>query len=141
MLEINSSISIDDSELAYDFIRASGPGGQNVNKVATSVQLRFDVRHSPSLTAEVKERLIKLAGSRVTGEGVLIIEAKRYRTQEQNRYDATQRLITWIQKALVKPKERKATRPTLTAKAARLGAKKKRGETKRIRGYSPEDWE
>lgn len=141
MIEITSTIKIDESEIQLDFIRASGPGGQNVNKVASSVQLRFDVRNSPSLAPDVKERLIKLAGNRVTEDGILIIEAKRYRTQERNRFDATQRLITWIQKALEKPKERKATRPSLTSKAARVGDKKKHGEIKRIRRYAPEDWE
>lgn len=141
MIKITPFISLNDTELQYDFIRASGPGGQNVNKVTSSVQLRFDIHNSPSLTSEVKERLIKLAGSRVTEDGILIIEAKRYRTQEQNRYDATQRLITWIQKALEKPKERKATRPSITAKAARMDDKKKHGEIKRIRRYVPEEWE
>jgi len=141
VIEITSTIKIDESEIQLDFIRASGPGGQNVNKVASSVQLRFDVRNSPSLAPDVKERLIKLAGNRVTEDGILIIEAKRYRTQERNRFDATQRLITWIQKALEKPKERKATRPSLTSKAARVGDKKKHGEIKRIRRYAPEDWE
>lgn len=141
MIEVTSSVKIDENEVQYDFVRASGPGGQNVNKVASSVQLRFDVRNSPSLAPDVKERLIKLAGNRVTEDGILIIEAKRYRTQDQNRFDATQRLITWIQKALEKPKERKATRPSVTAKAARVGEKKKHGETKRIRRYVPEDWE
>lgn len=141
MLEIAPNVSIDDSELRFDFVRASGPGGQNVNKVASSVQLRFDIRNSPSLEPDVKERLIKLAGSRVTEDGILIIEAKRYRTQDQNRYDAMQRLITWVQKALEKPKVRRATRPTVTAKAARVGDKKKHGEIKRIRRYVPEDWD
>ncbi len=141
MIAITSTVTIDDSEIQYDFIRASGPGGQNVNKVSSSVQLRFDVLNSPSLDADVKARLIKLAGSRVTEDGVLIIEAKRYRTQEQNRFDSTQRLITWIQIALEKPKIRKATRPSITSKAARVGNKKKHGEIKRIRRYIPEDWE
>ena len=141
MIEVTPSIKLDDSEIQLDFVRASGPGGQNVNKVASAAQLRFNVRNSPSLEPEVKERLIKLAGSRVTEEGVLIIEAKRYRTQEQNRFDAIQRLTTLIQKALVKPKIRRATRPTLTAKAARVGDKKKRGDIKRTRRYVPEEWE
>jgi ribosome-associated protein len=141
MIEVTPSIKLDDSEIQLDFIRASGPGGQNVNKVASAAQLRFNVRNSGSLEPEVKERLIKLAGSRVTEEGVLIIEAKRYRTQEQNRFDAIQRLTTLIQKALVKPKIRRATRPTLTAKAARVGDKKKRGDIKRTRRYVPEEWE
>lgn len=141
MIEVTPSVKIEESELQYDFIRASGPGGQNVNKVASSVQLRFDVRNSPSLYPDVKERLIKLAGSRMTDEGVLIIEAKRYRTQEQNRFDAIQRLITLIQKALEKPKVRRATRPSLTAKAARVGDKKKHGEIKRTRRFDPSEWE
>lgn len=141
MIEVSSNVKIDESEIQYDFIRASGPGGQNVNKVASSVQLRFDIRNSPSLESEVKERLIKLAGSRVTDDGILIIEAKKYRTQEQNRYDATQRLIAWVQKALEKPKVRRATRPSLTAKAARVGDKKKRGEIKKTRRFNQEDWD
>ena len=141
MIEVTPSVKIDESEIQLDFIRSSGPGGQNVNKVASSVQLRFDVRNSPSLDPDVKERLIKLAGSRMTEDSVLIIEAKRYRTQEQNRLDAIQRLITLIQKALEKPKVRKATRPSVTAKAARVGDKKKHGEIKRIRRFVPEDWE
>ena len=137
MIEVTSSVKIEESEIQLDFIRASGPGGQNVNKVASSVQLRFDVRNTPSLYPDVKERLIKLAGSRMTDEGILIIEAKRYRTQEQNRFDAIQRLITLIQKALEKPKVRRATRPSLTAKAARVGDKKKHGEIKRTRRFDP----
>ena len=141
MIEVTPSVKIDESEIQLDFVRSSGPGGQNVNKVATSVQLRFDVRHTLSLEADVKERLARLGGSRVTDEGVLIIEAKRYRTQEQNRFDALQRLIALVQKALEKPKVRRATRPSLTAKAARVGSKKKRGEIKRTRRYDPKDWE
>lgn len=138
---VTNGVVLPESELEFSFVRASGPGGQNVNKVSTSVQLRFDIRNSPSLTPEVKERLIKLAGSRVTDEGVLIIEARRYRTQEQNRFDATQRLIGWVRKALEKPRLRKPTRPGVTAKAARVSAKRKRGEVKRARQYIPEDWE
>jgi len=141
MIEITPSTHIEESELRYDFIRASGPGGQNVNKVASAVQLRFDVRNSPSLPPEVKERLLRLAGSRATEDGVLIIEARRYRTQEHNRLDATQRLVSLVQKALEKPKKRKATRPSVTAKAARVGDKKKRGQIKRLRRFDPSDWE
>jgi ribosome-associated protein len=141
MIEISSSVSIDESEIHYDYIRASGPGGQNVNKVATSVQLRFDVRACPSLEADVKERLVRLAGSRVTEEGILIIEAKRYRTQEQNRLDAQQRLVLLVQKALEKPKIRKKTRPSVSSSAARVDEKKRRGAIKRIRRYNPENWE
>lgn len=141
MIEITPSTHIDESELRYDFIRASGPGGQNVNKVASAVQLRFDARNSPSLPQEVKERLLRLAGSRATEDGVLIIEARRFRTQEHNRLDAAQRLVSLIQKALEKPKKRKATRPSVTAKAARVGDKKKRGQIKRLRRFDPSDWE
>ena len=141
MIEVSSNVKIDESEIQYEFIRASGPGGQNVNKVASSVQLRFDIRNSTSLESEVKERLIKLAGSRVTDDGILVIEAKRYRSQEQNRFDAIQRLIMLIQKALERPKVRRATRPSLTAKAARVGDKKKRGEIKKTRRFNQEDWE
>jgi ribosome-associated protein len=141
MIEITPTLSLDDSEVQLDFIRSSGPGGQNVNKVATSVQLRFNVLTSPSLEPDVKTRLIKLAGSKMTSDGILIIEARRYRTQEQNRFDATQRLADLIKKALVKPKTRKPTNPTVTAKAARLGDKKQRGEIKRTRHYDPDEWE
>jgi ribosome-associated protein len=141
MIEITPSLSLAEDEIQFDFIRASGPGGQNVNKVATSVQLRFDVCNSPSLQPDVKERLTRLAGKRMTGDGVLLIQARRYRTQEQNRLDAIQRLIVLIRKALVKPKGRKATRPSLTARAARISEKKRQGEIKRTRRYVPDDWE
>ena len=112
MIEVTPAVQINESEIQLDFIRASGPGGQNVNKVASSVQLRFSIPNSPSLAPDVKERLIKLAGSRVTEEGVLIIEAKRYRTQEQNRLDAIRRLVVWIQKALETPKPRIKVKPS-----------------------------
>ena len=134
MIEITSSVSIHEDEIQIDFIRASGPGGQNVNKVSSAAQLRFDIRSSPSLEPEVKERLVRLAGSRVTEAGVLIIEAKRYRTQEQNRFDAVQRLVTLVQKALEKPKTRRKTRPTLASKQKRLETKRQRSEKKRMRG-------
>ena len=141
MLEITPNFSLDESELHFDFIRASGPGGQNVNKVATSAQLRFDVRNTPALPPEVKERLVRLAGSRMTEEGVLIIDAHRYRTQEQNRADALLRLAALLRKALEKPKVRRKTRPSVTSSAARVDEKKRRGVIKRTRRYKPEDYE
>jgi ribosome-associated protein len=141
MIEINPSLSIEESELKLDFLRASGPGGQNVNKVSTGVQLRFDIRSSPSLPEGVKDRLVRLGGRRVTGEGVLVIEARRFRTQEKNRLDAIQRFMALVTQAAVEPKARKKTRPGVTAKAARLKEKKARGETKRLRSYDPKEWE
>jgi ribosome-associated protein len=132
MLEITPSFSIDERELHFDFIRSAGPGGQNVNKVATAVQLRFDVRAS-ALPEETKERLLVLAGHRATAEGELLIEARRYRTQEQNREDATRRFVELVRKALLPPKPRKKTRPTATSKAKRLEQKKRKGDVKRMR--------
>ncbi len=132
MLEITPSLQIDERDLQIDFIRASGPGGQNVNKVATAAQLRFDVR-AASLPEEIKGRLIRLAGKRITSEGVLVIEAKRFRTQEQNREDAVQRFVELVRKSLVEPKKRKKTKPTRAAKEERLKEKKRRGEIKKIR--------
>jgi ribosome-associated protein len=132
-MQISAIFILPDSELNIDFVRASGPGGQNINKVASAAQLRFDVRNSPSLSDEVKSRLIKLAGSKMTTAGVLLIEAKRYRTQEQNRADAEERLVTLIQKALIMPKRRRPTRPSMASKAKRIDSKKQRGEIKRMR--------
>lgn len=140
MIEITPSLSIGEDEIHLDFIPSSGPGGQNVNKVATTAQLRFDIRNSPSLPPEVKARLIKLAGNRVTKEGNLIIEAKRYRTQEQNRADAILRLVRLIQKAAVEPRQRTATRPSAAARERRIRAKKRRGEIKRERRSSPDEY-
>ena len=133
MLRVTSSILIDERELQIDFVRASGPGGQNVNKVSTAAQLRVDAAHSPSLPDEVRSRLAKLAGSRMTAQGVLVIEARRYRTQEQNRADAVDRLITLLQQAAKRVATRKVTRPSAGSRAARLRAKKLRGEVKRMR--------
>jgi ribosome-associated protein len=141
MIEVTPSVKIDEGEIQLDFIRASGPGGQNVNKVSTAVQLRFDLLHSPSLEPDVKERLSKLAGSRLTAEGVLVIEAKRFRTQEKNRIDAINRLVALIQQALVPPKVRRKTRPTHTSSVARVDSKVRRGVVKRTRRYNPQDWE
>jgi ribosome-associated protein len=137
VIEITPSLQIDERELRIDFVRASGPGGQNVNKVATAVQLRFDVNAS-SLPDEVKSRLMKLARNRITTEGVLLIESKRFRTQEQNREDAVERFVELVRKAMVRPKTRKKTRPTAASKEERLKEKKKRGEIKRMR--QERDW-
>jgi ribosome-associated protein len=135
VIEISPTLQIDERELQIDFVRASGPGGQNVNKVATAAQLRFDVNNS-SLPEDVKRRLIHLAGNRITSEGVLLIEAKRFRTQEQNREDAVKRFVELVRKALIPPKPRRKTKPTAASKAKRLKAKKARGDTKRLRNKS-----
>ena len=137
MIEITDTISIDESELQMDYVRATGPGGQNVNKVATAVQLRFNVLQSKSLPEEVKARLIKLAGKRMTQDGELVIEARRFRTQERNRDDALARLIVFVQKALEIPRHRKKTKPTKASQELRLKGKKRRAELKRSRTRSP----
>jgi ribosome-associated protein len=137
MIHITPTLSIDESELQEQFIRASGPGGQNVNKVETAVQLRFDAGHSPSLPEDVRARLVKLAGRRMTEDGMLIIEARRFRTQGRNRDDALQRLVELIRQATEAPKPRKKTRPTLASQKRRLESKQKRGEAKKLRRTVP----
>ena len=139
MIQITDSISIDENEIQEEFVRSSGPGGQNVNKVATAVQLRFNVRNSPSLPDEVCEQLMKLAGKRMTESGELIISARRFRTQSRNREDALNRLIALIRKASHKPKPRRKRKPSLLSKLRRLDEKRKRGEIKRQRGFDPLD--
>lgn len=137
MIPITPAIHLDDSELQERFIRSPGPGGQNVNKVATAVQLRLDVGGSLSLPALVKQRLVRLAGRRVSNEGVLTIEAHRFRTRERNREDALERLVELIRRAAHQPKPRKKTKPTRGSKERRLDSKRRRAQTKRLRGSPP----
>jgi len=137
MIRITDCISIDEGELEESFIRASGPGGQNVNKLASAVQLRFDVRHSPSLTDDVRTRLERLAGRRLTREGVLVITAQRHRTQERNRQDARERLIELIRQAAVAPVPRRPTKPTKASRERRIETKKRRSRVKGLRRQKP----
>jgi ribosome-associated protein len=137
MIRITNSISIDERELDERFIRASGPGGQNVNKLSTAVQLRFDVRRSPNLPDGVRARLEKLAGKRLTREGVLVIAAQRHHTQERNRQDALDRLIDLIRRAAVPPLARRPTRPTAGSRERRIETKKRRAAIKGLRQSKP----
>jgi ribosome-associated protein len=137
MIRITDTIAIDESEIEESFVRSSGPGGQNVNKLSTAVQLRFDVRHSPSLPNDVAVRLMRLAGKRMTKDGVLILIAQNHRTQERNRAEALERLIKLIQQAAVAPVPRRPTKPTRAARRERLESKKRRSGVKRLRQSRP----
>jgi len=137
MIRVTPSISIAERELEEHFIRAPGPGGQNVNKLASAVELRFDVRRSPSLSEDVRARLERLAGSRLTRDGVLVIDAHRHRTQARNRQDARARLIELIRRAAVAPRPRRATKPTAASRERRLDSKKRRAAIKGLRQGKP----
>jgi ribosome-associated protein len=140
MIPVTASISLDDSELEESFLRSSGAGGQNIQKVETAVQLRFNVRASPNLPDPVRERLMKLAGRRLTQDGVLVITAQRHRTQDRNRADARERLLALIREAATPPPpKRRPTRPTLGSKERRLEGKIQRATVKRLRGRPDED--
>jgi len=137
MIRITDSIAIDESELTEDFVRSSGPGGQNVNKLSTAVQLRFNARRSPSLPNDVALRLMRLAGSRLTKDGVIVITAQSHRTQERNRQDARDRLIALIKEAAVVPAKRRPTKPTKASREKRIESKKHRGSIKGMRRSKP----
>ena len=140
MLRVTDTIAIDESELDERFVRASGPGGQNVNTVATAVELRFDAAASPALDEAMRARLRVIAGSRMTADGVVVIDAHRFRTQAGNREDARERLAELLRRAAVRPKRRRKTRPTAASKARRVESKQRRAETKRGRGKVRDEW-
>ena len=133
MIQVTDDIALDENELHLEFVRASGPGGQNVNKVSSAVQLRFNVSQSACLPPEVKKRLIQAAGRKVKADGVLVIQARRFRSQEQNRVDAINRLVALIQKATVAPKTRRKTKPSAAARERRLKHKRQRSQVKQTR--------
>jgi ribosome-associated protein len=137
MIRVTAHIALDEREISEDFVRASGPGGQNVNKLSTAVQLRFDVRNSPSLPSDVRARLERLAGSRLTRDGVIVIMAQRHRTQGRNRQDGLDRLIDLIRQAAVAPVKRRPTKPTRASRERRIEGKKRRGGIKRLRHSKP----
>ena len=137
MIRVTPSIAIEEREIEESFVRASGPGGQNVNKLSTAVQLRFDVRRSPSLSPDVRARLERLAGSRLTRDGVLVIIAQRHRTQARNRADALDRLLDMIRRAAIAPAKRRPTKPTKASRERRIEGKKRRSRIKGLRRAKP----
>ena len=137
MIPVTATIAIDEREITEDFVRSSGPGGQNVNKLSTAVQLRFDVRHSPSLPPDIRARLERLAGSRLTRDGVIVITAQRHRTQARNRADALDRLLDLIRQAAIAPIKRRPTRPTRASRERRIEGKKRRSGIKKLRHARP----
>jgi ribosome-associated protein len=139
MIRVTRSIALDESEIQESFIAASGPGGQNVNKVATAVQLRFDMANSPAMSDDVKMRLARIAGRRLTNDGVIVLVAQKFRSQERNREDALERLIQMIQEAAVPPIPRRPTKPTLGSKKRRLESKTRRGAVKQLRSGPAEE--